>query len=149
MKGREKESERGEKGREEGGEGEGEREGEREGRERVGVGEKGREKEEGGEGRERIILLCFFAPHRLQFLPYSITTLTKLTAVWIAENQNRPLLDLQLTRSGDGQKMITCILLPQEPSESPFSSRQCEFDYTWYNVEPLNSGQPWDRNSPN
>jgi Leucine-rich repeat (LRR) protein len=61
------------------------------------------------------------AGNRLQFLPYSVTSLKKLTAVWIAENQNRPLLELQLTRSGDGEKMITCILLPQHSSDSPFS----------------------------
>ena len=59
---------------------------------------------------------------RLQFLPFSLTSLTNLAAVWIAENQNRPLLDMQLTRSGDGQKMLTCILLPQHPSDSPFSN---------------------------
>jgi Leucine-rich repeat (LRR) protein len=60
--------------------------------------------------------------NRLQFLPFCVTTLTNLTALWIAENQNRPLLELQMTRSGDGQKMLTCILLPQRPSESPMSS---------------------------
>ena len=67
-----------------------------------------------------VVLLC-----RLQFLPFSLTSLDNLTAVWIAENQNRPLLDLQLTRSGEGEKMLTCILLPQQPADSPISS-ECE-----------------------
>ena len=66
-------------------------------------------------------------PHspRLQNLPYSLTSLENLTAVWIAENQNRPLLDLQLSRDQGGEKVLTCILLPQHGTEPPFEE-PCE-----------------------
>ena len=58
--------------------------------------------------------------NQLQHLPYSFTTLNSISAIWIAENQSRPILDLQLMRGDDGEKYLTCFLFPQQGHEMPY-----------------------------
>ena len=58
--------------------------------------------------------------NQLQYLPYTFTTLKSITAIWIAENQSRPILDLQLIRGDDGEKYLTCFLFPQQGRERPY-----------------------------
>ncbi|XP_036374473.1 protein scribble homolog [Megalops cyprinoides] len=58
------------------------------------------------------------AGNRLQNLPFSLTNLN-LKAMWLAENQSQPMLKFQTeddTRTGE--KVLTCYLLPQQPSPS-------------------------------
>lgn len=55
---------------------------------------------------------------RLAHLPLSLTTL-KLKALWLSENQSQPLLMFQTDEDPDtGEKVLTCVLLPQQPCES-------------------------------
>lgn len=55
---------------------------------------------------------------RLQNLPFSLTNLN-LKAMWLAENQSQPMLKFQ-TEDDErtGEKVLTCYLLPQQPSPS-------------------------------
>ncbi|KAG1674328.1 Erbin [Nymphon striatum] len=54
----------------------------------------------------------------IQYLPFSITRLSRLSAIWISENQNKPLVPFQSTVDPEtGQRVLTCILLPQIPRE--------------------------------
>ncbi|KAJ7406394.1 Leucine-rich repeat-containing protein 1 [Pitangus sulphuratus] len=54
---------------------------------------------------------------RLTYLPLSLTTL-KLKALWLSDNQSQPLLTFQTdTDPETGEKILTCVLLPQMPSE--------------------------------
>lgn len=54
---------------------------------------------------------------RLTYLPISLTTL-KLKALWLSDNQSQPLLTFQTdTDPETGEKILTCVLLPQMPSE--------------------------------
>uniref|UniRef100_A0A8C6I9T0 Leucine rich repeat containing 1 n=1 Tax=Mus spicilegus TaxID=10103 RepID=A0A8C6I9T0_MUSSI len=57
------------------------------------------------------------AGNRLHHLPLSLTTL-KLKALWLSDNQSQPLLTFQtdIDRT-TGEKILTCVLLPQMPSE--------------------------------
>ncbi|NWU84608.1 LRRC1 protein, partial [Onychorhynchus coronatus] len=53
----------------------------------------------------------------LTYLPLSLTTL-KLKALWLSDNQSQPLLTFQTdTDPETGEKILTCVLLPQMPSE--------------------------------
>ncbi|XP_029893319.1 leucine-rich repeat-containing protein 1 isoform X2 [Aquila chrysaetos chrysaetos] len=57
------------------------------------------------------------AGNRLTYLPLSLTTL-KLKALWLSDNQSQPLLTFQTdTDPETGEKILTCVLLPQMPSE--------------------------------
>jgi len=54
---------------------------------------------------------------RLTHLPMSLTTL-RLKALWLSENQSKPLLTFQTDQDPDsGEKVLTCVLLPQQPCE--------------------------------
>ncbi|XP_054715521.1 erbin-like [Uloborus diversus] len=54
----------------------------------------------------------------LQYLPFSIAKLPNLQALWLSENQNKPLIPLQSdTDRITGQKVLTCFMLPQVPLE--------------------------------
>ncbi|XP_049927787.1 leucine-rich repeat-containing protein 1 [Epinephelus moara] len=55
--------------------------------------------------------------NRLTHLPLSLTTL-RLKALWLSENQSQPLLTFQTDEDPDtGEKVLTCVLLPQQPCE--------------------------------
>uniref|UniRef100_A0A8C6LXZ2 Leucine rich repeat containing 1 n=1 Tax=Nothobranchius furzeri TaxID=105023 RepID=A0A8C6LXZ2_NOTFU len=55
--------------------------------------------------------------NRLSYLPMSLTTL-RLKALWLSENQSQPLLSFQVdTDPESGEKVLTCVLLPQQPCE--------------------------------
>uniref|UniRef100_A0A672HM44 Disease resistance R13L4/SHOC-2-like LRR domain-containing protein n=1 Tax=Salarias fasciatus TaxID=181472 RepID=A0A672HM44_SALFA len=56
--------------------------------------------------------------NRLTHLPMSLTTL-KLKALWLSENQSQPLLTFQTDEDPDtGERVLTCVLLPQQPYDS-------------------------------
>ena len=55
---------------------------------------------------------------RLVHLPMTLTTL-RLKALWLSENQSQPLLTFQTDMDREtGEKVLTCVLLPQQPCES-------------------------------
>ncbi|XP_008394835.1 protein scribble homolog isoform X17 [Poecilia reticulata] len=56
--------------------------------------------------------------NRLQNLPFALTNLN-LKAMWLTENQSQPMLKFQ-TEDDErtGEKVLTCYLLPQQPSPS-------------------------------
>ncbi|XP_053142377.1 leucine-rich repeat-containing protein 1 isoform X3 [Hemicordylus capensis] len=57
------------------------------------------------------------AGNRLLHLPMSLTSL-KLKALWLSDNQSQPLLTFQTDTDPEiGEKILTCVLLPQMPSE--------------------------------
>uniref|UniRef100_A0A8C6LT75 Protein scribble homolog n=1 Tax=Nothobranchius furzeri TaxID=105023 RepID=A0A8C6LT75_NOTFU len=56
--------------------------------------------------------------NRLQNLPFTLTNLN-LKAMWLAENQSQPMLKFQTEDDQKtGEKVLTCYLLPQQPSPS-------------------------------
>ncbi|XP_030012497.1 leucine-rich repeat-containing protein 1 [Sphaeramia orbicularis] len=56
--------------------------------------------------------------NRLTHLPLSLTAL-RLKALWLSENQSQPLLTFQTDEDPvTGEKVLTCVLLPQQPYES-------------------------------
>uniref|UniRef100_A0A663LT30 Scribble planar cell polarity protein n=1 Tax=Athene cunicularia TaxID=194338 RepID=A0A663LT30_ATHCN len=58
------------------------------------------------------------AGNRLQNLPFALTNLN-LKALWLAENQSQPMLKFQTEDDEKtGEKVLTCYLLPQQPSPS-------------------------------
>lgn len=55
---------------------------------------------------------------RLQNLPFALANLN-LKAMWLAENQSQPMLKFQTEDDeSTGEKVLTCYLLPQQPSSS-------------------------------
>ncbi|XP_071998382.1 leucine-rich repeat-containing protein 1 isoform X2 [Engystomops pustulosus] len=57
------------------------------------------------------------AGNRLSHLPLSLTSL-KLKALWLSDNQSQPLLTFQTDVDMEtGEKVLTCVLLPQMPSD--------------------------------
>uniref|UniRef100_A0A672LU79 Leucine-rich repeat-containing protein 1-like n=1 Tax=Sinocyclocheilus grahami TaxID=75366 RepID=A0A672LU79_SINGR len=56
--------------------------------------------------------------NRLLYLPLTLTSL-RLKALWLSENQSQPLLTFQMDVDPEsGDKVLTCVLLPQQPCES-------------------------------
>ncbi|XP_067124938.1 protein lap4 isoform X3 [Centruroides vittatus] len=51
--------------------------------------------------------------NRLQYLPITITALN-LNALWLAENQSKPMLKFQTDFNEFKQEVLTCFLLPQQ-----------------------------------
>ncbi|MEQ2211168.1 hypothetical protein XENOCAPTIV_027846, partial [Xenoophorus captivus] len=67
----------------------------------------------------------------LQNLPFALTNLN-LKAMWLAENQSQPMLKFQ-TEDDErtGEKVLTCYLLPQQPSPSLENLLQNSVDDSW------------------
>ncbi|XP_018613289.1 protein scribble homolog isoform X3 [Scleropages formosus] len=58
------------------------------------------------------------AGNRLRNLPFALANLN-LKAMWLAENQSQPMLKFQMEDDEQtGEKVLTCYLLPQQPSPS-------------------------------
>uniref|UniRef100_A0AAY4AZX0 Protein scribble homolog n=1 Tax=Denticeps clupeoides TaxID=299321 RepID=A0AAY4AZX0_9TELE len=58
------------------------------------------------------------AGNRLQNLPFALANLN-LKAMWLAENQSQPMLKFQTEDDEQtGEKVLTCYLLPQQPTPS-------------------------------
>ncbi|XP_066482567.1 protein scribble homolog isoform X4 [Tiliqua scincoides] len=71
------------------------------------------------------------AGNRLQHLPFALTSLN-LKALWLAENQSQPMLKFQTEDDEKtGEKVLTCYLLPQQPSPSLENLLQNSVDESW------------------
>ncbi|XP_078542732.1 protein scribble homolog isoform X17 [Lissotriton helveticus] len=71
------------------------------------------------------------AGNRLQNLPFALTNLN-LKALWLAENQSQPMLKFQTEDDEkSGEKVLTCYLLPQQPSPSLENLLQDSVDDSW------------------
>ena len=54
----------------------------------------------------------------IQHLPVSFMKLRKVTAIWLSQNQNKPLIQLnQDTDPETGQRVLTNFMLPQQPDD--------------------------------
>eukprot|EP00063_Salmo_salar_P061533 XP_014036368.1 PREDICTED: protein scribble homolog isoform X14 [Salmo salar] len=71
------------------------------------------------------------AGNRLQNLPFALANLN-LKAMWLAENQSQPMLKFQTEdEESTGEKVLTCYLLPQQPSSSLENLLQNSVDDSW------------------
>nr|XP_056710548.1 protein scribble homolog [Euleptes europaea] len=71
------------------------------------------------------------AGNKLQHLPFALTGLS-LKALWLAENQSQPMLKFQTEDDEKtGEKVLTCYLLPQQPSPSLENLLQNSMDESW------------------
>ncbi|XP_056186290.1 protein scribble homolog isoform X18 [Falco biarmicus] len=71
------------------------------------------------------------AGNRLQNLPFALTNLN-LKALWLAENQSQPMLKFQTEDDEKtGEKVLTCYLLPQQPSPSLENLLQNSVEESW------------------
>ncbi|XP_053101704.1 protein scribble homolog isoform X3 [Hemicordylus capensis] len=71
------------------------------------------------------------AGNRLQHLPFALTNLN-LKALWLAENQSQSMLKFQTEEDEKtGEKVLTCYLLPQQPSPSLENLLQNSVDDSW------------------
>ncbi|XP_051871988.1 protein scribble homolog [Pristis pectinata] len=71
------------------------------------------------------------AGNRLLNLPFALTNLN-LKALWLAENQSQPMLKFQTEDDEKtGEKVLTCYLLPQQPSPSLENLLNDSLDETW------------------
>uniref|UniRef100_A0A3B3SLS3 Protein scribble homolog n=1 Tax=Paramormyrops kingsleyae TaxID=1676925 RepID=A0A3B3SLS3_9TELE len=71
------------------------------------------------------------AGNRLQNLPFALANLN-LKAMWLAENQSQPMLKFQTEDDEHtGEKVLTCYLLPQQPSPSLENLLQERPDDSW------------------
>ncbi|XP_048857994.1 protein scribble homolog isoform X3 [Brienomyrus brachyistius] len=76
------------------------------------------------------------AGNRLQNLPFSLANLN-LKALWLAENQSQPMLKFQMEDdSRSGETVLTCYLLPQQPSTSPENEPATPTDDSWMDSNP-------------
>ncbi|KAL7876257.1 hypothetical protein AOLI_G00112200 [Acnodon oligacanthus] len=78
------------------------------------------------------------AGNRLQNLPFALANLN-LKAMWLAENQSQPMLKFQ-TEDDErtGEKVLTCYLLPQQPTPSLENLLQTSVDESWPTDTNLN-----------
>ncbi|XP_071837943.1 uncharacterized protein [Apostichopus japonicus] len=69
-------------------------------------------------GRISSLVVANFSNNRLKYLPYNFTKLKNLQALWLSENQSKPLIQLQSEiREESGKRVLTCFLLPQLPPD--------------------------------
>ncbi|XP_033096866.1 erbin-like [Anneissia japonica] len=67
-------------------------------------------------GRLSRMTVLNLSDNRLLYLPFSFTKLKAIQALWLAENQSKPLLQLQSDILPErGYKVLTCFLFPQQP----------------------------------
>ncbi|KAF7237162.1 hypothetical protein EYD10_16110, partial [Varanus komodoensis] len=67
----------------------------------------------------------------LKHLPFALTSLN-LKALWLAENQSQPMLKFQTEDDEKtGEKVLTCYLLPQQPSPSLENLLHNSVDESW------------------
>ncbi|XP_041357782.1 erbin-like [Gigantopelta aegis] len=67
-------------------------------------------------GRIPRLRVLNLSDNQLLHLPFSFIKLKELQALWLTENQTRPLITLQSDIDPDnGRKILTCYLLPQGP----------------------------------
>lgn len=96
--------------------------------------------------------LFFLFLFRLPNLPISLTTL-RLKALWLSVNQSQPLLTFQTDVDREtGEKVLTCVLLPQQPSddnngnvkEADLQTEAC-FTISFYDnlLHPFLCNVPW------
>ncbi|XP_070194314.1 leucine-rich repeat-containing protein 7-like isoform X2 [Littorina saxatilis] len=65
-------------------------------------------------GRIPRLRVLNLSDNHLSYLPFTIIKLKELQALWLTENQTRPLIPLQSDYEPDtGRKFLTCYLLPQ------------------------------------
>lgn len=64
-------------------------------------------------GRLQNLHVLDVSGNKLQYLPTSITQ-CHLTALWMSENQAKPMLSLQRDFDQQGNEVLTCFLLPQQ-----------------------------------
>ncbi|XP_073762340.1 protein scribble homolog isoform X23 [Danio rerio] len=78
------------------------------------------------------------AGNRLQNLPFALANLN-LKAMWLAENQSQPMLKFQTEDDEQtGEKVLTCYLLPQQPSSSLENLLERSVDEAWPTDTNLN-----------
>ncbi|XP_056610275.1 protein scribble homolog isoform X4 [Triplophysa dalaica] len=78
------------------------------------------------------------AGNRLQNLPFALANLN-LKAMWLAENQSQPMLKFQTEDDEQtGEKVLTCYLLPQQPSSSLENLLDRSAEETWPTDSNLN-----------
>uniref|UniRef100_A0A8C1GAP5 Protein scribble homolog n=1 Tax=Cyprinus carpio TaxID=7962 RepID=A0A8C1GAP5_CYPCA len=78
------------------------------------------------------------AGNRLQNLPFALANLN-LKAMWLAENQSQPMLKFQTEDDEQtGEKVLTCYLLPQQPSSSLENLLDRSVNETWPTDTNLN-----------
>ena len=66
---------------------------------------------------------CF----RLERLPYSMMKLKKLKAMWLSENQAKPLIPLQTDwDENDEKRYLTCYMFPQRPLDEMYEKEEDE-----------------------
>uniref|UniRef100_A0AAY4B1F7 Protein scribble homolog n=1 Tax=Denticeps clupeoides TaxID=299321 RepID=A0AAY4B1F7_9TELE len=74
------------------------------------------------------------AGNRLQNLPFALANLN-LKAMWLAENQSQPMLKFQTEDDEQtGEKVLTCYLLPQQPTPSLENLLQMDESFTDTNL---------------
>lgn len=86
----------------------------------------------------KTILIYMFSIwfNRLSHLPLSLTSL-KLKALWLSDNQSQPLLTFQTDVDPEtGEKVLTCVLLPQMPSDA-LTSGQGNYFYISHTIQPF------------
>jgi len=78
-------------------------------------------------GRMPNLQVINLACNRLECLPYTFRKLTSLKALWISENQSKPMVPLQSDFDhGTQSHVLTCFMFPQQPPvEEVSSSEQC------------------------
>lgn len=55
--------------------------------------------------------------NRLKYLPFSISKLKELQALWLSENQTKSIIPLQNEKDNRGRRYLTCYLFPQEQQQ--------------------------------
>lgn len=67
-----------------------------------------------GIGSLQNLVVLMLTQNKIKNLPLSVLKLTNLNALWLSENQSKPLTPLQNDyEEASGKHVLTCYLLPQ------------------------------------
>jgi len=80
-------------------------------------------------GRMPNLQVINLACNRLECLPYTFRKLTSLKALWLSENQSKPMVPLQSDFDhGTQSHVLTCYMFPQQPVSEEVSSSEQQGD---------------------
>ena len=80
------------------------------------------------------LCLCPSRRHRLQYLPITLAQ-CHLTALWLSENQSKPLLKLQRDVSEYDEEVFTCYMLPQQAYHTESMGKSADAPFPCVHVE--------------
>uniref|UniRef100_T2M791 Leucine-rich repeat-containing protein 7 n=1 Tax=Hydra vulgaris TaxID=6087 RepID=T2M791_HYDVU len=97
-------------------------------------------------GRLANLVVLMISSNMIEYLPYSMMKLKKLQALWLSENQAKPLIPLQTDWDPiNERRFLTCYMFPQRPINDGDIFEENEPDNEQSNFQPTYHEEEWKK----